>query len=35
VDAALMVMSFGRPAQPVPESLERRLARLIASRLNR
>ena len=33
VDAALIVMSLGRPAQPVPEPLERRLATLIASRL--
>ncbi len=34
-DASLMVMSFGRPAQPVPESLERRLATRIAARLKR
>jgi hypothetical protein len=32
-DASLMVMSFGRPAQPIPESLERKLAALVAGRL--
>lgn len=35
VDASLMVMSFGRPAQPIPEALERRLATAVAQRLQR
>jgi hypothetical protein len=32
-DAVLMVISFGRPLQPVSEGLERRLAALVARRL--
>jgi hypothetical protein len=35
MDASLMIMSFGRPAQPIPESFERRLASRIAARLKR
>jgi hypothetical protein len=31
----LMVMSFGKPLTPISESLERRLATLVAKRLNR
>jgi hypothetical protein len=34
-DGSVMVASLGRPARPIPLSLERRLARLVASRLNR
>lgn len=33
--ALLMVVSFGPPMQPIPESLERRLAGLVAERLRR
>jgi hypothetical protein len=31
----LMVISFGKPLTPISESLERRLATLVAKRLNR
>jgi hypothetical protein len=31
----LLVASIGRPLRPIPESLERRLAGLVASRLKR
>ena len=34
-EVSLIVSSFGRPAQPVPEALERRLVTLVASRLKR
>jgi hypothetical protein len=33
IDASLMVISFGRPAQPIPDALERRLATRVAARL--
>jgi hypothetical protein len=29
------VISFNRPAQPIPDSLERRLATLLSARLKR
>lgn len=31
--AMVLVMSFGRPLRPIPESMERRLATLVANRL--
>ncbi len=34
-DGSVMVASLGRPARPIPLSLERKLARLVASRLKR
>ncbi len=34
-DASLMVVSLGKPARPIPISLERRLAGLVAQRLRR
>jgi len=34
-DASLMVLSLGKPARPIPISLERRLADLVARRLHR
>jgi hypothetical protein len=34
-DGSVMVASLGRPARPIPLSLEQRLARLVASRLKR
>jgi hypothetical protein len=35
VDASMGVISFNRPAQPIPDSLERRLATLLSARLKR
>jgi hypothetical protein len=34
-DGSVMVASLGQPARPIPLSLERRLATLVASRLKR
>ena len=34
-DVSLLVMSFGRPATPISETLERRLAAIVAKRLQR
>jgi hypothetical protein len=34
-DGMVMVVSFGRPLRPIPETLERRLATLVAERLKK